>query len=78
VSVREVIMSDTQRKPSTADLIQTGAVCAVVGFVVLVLVEHLLFGEVWRAAAIRGAALAVVTTAIVVGFNVWKNRSMRS
>jgi ABC-type cobalamin transport system permease subunit len=68
-------MSDTQKTPSTADLIETGAVCVVVGVLVLTLVEHLLFGETWRWAAIRSAILAVVITTVVMVVNARKRRS---
>jgi hypothetical protein len=68
-------MPDTQRTPSTADLIETGAVCAVVGSIVLTLIEHLLFGEAWRVAAIRSAILAVVMATVVVVVNAWKRWS---
>jgi hypothetical protein len=55
-------------------LVQTGAVVAVIGFVVLILGEHLLFGEAWRAAAIRSAEIAAVMTTIVMVAKVWKRR----
>ncbi len=67
-------MSDT-KTPSTADYIETGVVCVVVGFVILVLVDHLLFGEAWGFAAIRNAILAVVVTTTVIVVHARKRRS---
>ena len=55
-------------------LVQTGAVVAVAGFVVLILGEHLLFDEASHAAAIRSAKIAVVMTATVMVAKVWKRR----
>ena len=57
-----------------AALVQTGAVVAVVGFVVLILGERLLFGDAWRAAAIRSAEIAVVMSTIVMVAKVRKRR----
>jgi hypothetical protein len=73
-TVKEIIMSDTQKTPSTADFIETGVVCAVVVFLVLILVEHL-FGDAWRVAAIKSAILAVVISTAVTVVNVRKRRS---
>jgi hypothetical protein len=67
-------MSDTKRAPSTLDYIETGAVCAVVGVLILTPIEHY-FGETWGAAAIRSAILAVVMSTVVMVVNARKRRA---
>jgi inner membrane protein involved in colicin E2 resistance len=67
-------MSDT-KTPSTADYVETGIVCAVFGFLVLILIEHLMFGEAWGFAAIRSALIAVFMTTVVIGYHARKTKS---
>jgi hypothetical protein len=59
-------MSDTPRRPSTAHLIETGAVLAVVGFLLPTLIQHMVFGEPWRWAATRSVTYAVLLPTIVL------------
>ncbi len=67
-------MPDPKRTPSSVDFIETGIVCAVVGFLVVMLIEHL-FGDPWRIAAIRGAVIAVSIATVLTIFNVRRARS---
>ncbi len=67
-------MPEGRKTPSAADFIETGIVCAVAGFLVVMLIEHL-FGDPWRMAAIRGAVIAVSIATVLTLFNVRKARS---
>ncbi len=67
-------MPEFKKTPSAADYIETGIVCAVAGFLVIMLVERL-FGDPWGMAAIRGAVIAVSIAVVLTIFNVRKARS---